>query len=114
MSSTAQQMPGIKRTELQRQDLSIPGHEVIQYRVEIGREAPLVKHIHPGEEIVYLLEGQMEYQVEGEPPFTASAGDALTFAAGVVHAGETSAAATRRCSPPTSSRRGSRFVTVVE
>ena len=87
MSSTAQQMPGIKRSELQRQDLSIPGHELIQYRVEVGREAPLVKHTHPGDEIVYLLEGQMEYYIEGEPPFTASAGDALTFAAGVVHAG---------------------------
>ena len=85
MSSSAQQMPGIKRTELQRHDLSVPGYEVIQYRVEISREAPLVKHFHPGEEIVYLLEGEIEYYVEGEPPFSASAGAALTFAAGVVH-----------------------------
>ena len=58
-------MPGIKRTELQRHDLSIPGYEVIQYRVEIGREAPLVKHFHPGEEIVYLLKGRSSTTSKG-------------------------------------------------
>ena len=78
--------PGLWRTDLQRQDLSIPGREVIQSRVDIDPEAPAVKHTHPGEEIIYVLEGSLEYQVEGQPTRTFHAGDALTVPAGAVHA----------------------------
>jgi quercetin dioxygenase-like cupin family protein len=81
-----QQAPGLTRTDLQRQDLSVPGREVVQSRVDIGPEAPLVKHTHPGEEMIYILEGSLEYQVEGQPPKTFHAGDALTVPAGAVHA----------------------------
>jgi quercetin dioxygenase-like cupin family protein len=63
-----------------------PGREVVQSRVDIGPEAPLVKHTHPGEEIIYILEGSLEYQIEGQPPMTFSAGEALTVPAGVVYA----------------------------
>jgi hypothetical protein len=54
MSSTAQQAPGITRTDLQRHDLSLPGREVIQNRVDISPDAPSFKHWHPGEEIMRL------------------------------------------------------------
>jgi hypothetical protein len=40
MSSSAQQAPGIERTDLQQHDLSAPGREVVQNRVVIGPEAP--------------------------------------------------------------------------
>jgi quercetin dioxygenase-like cupin family protein len=85
-SGAIQQAPGLWRTDLQRQDLSVPGREVIQSRVDIGPEAPLVKHTHSGEEIIYILEGSLEYQIEGQPPKTFNAGEALTVPAGVVHA----------------------------
>ena len=78
--------PGLWRTDLQRQDLSIPGREVIQSRVDIDPEAPAVKHTHPGEEIIYVLDGSLEYQVDGQPTRTFHAGDALTVPAGAVHA----------------------------
>ena len=81
-----QQAPGLWRTDLQQQDLSVPGREVVQSRVDIGPEAPLVKHTHPGEEIIYNLEGSQEYQIEGQPPTTLNAREALSVAAGVVHA----------------------------
>jgi quercetin dioxygenase-like cupin family protein len=80
-----QQAPGLWRTDLQRQDLSASGREVVQARVDIGPEAPPVKHTHPGEEIIYILEGSLEYQIEGFPTRTFNAGDALTVPAGVVH-----------------------------
>src|SRR5215831_15672407 len=80
-----QQAPGLWRTDLQQQDLSIAGREVVQNRVDIGPEAPAVRHTHPGEEIIYVLEGSLEYQLEGRPAMTCSAGDALTVPAGVVH-----------------------------
>jgi quercetin dioxygenase-like cupin family protein len=82
----AQQPEGITRTDLQQHDLSVDGHEVIQARVDLGPTAPFVKHTHPGEEIIYVLEGSLEYQVEGQPTRTFNAGDALTVPAGVVHA----------------------------
>jgi quercetin dioxygenase-like cupin family protein len=81
-----QQAPGLWRTDLQQQDLSVPGHEVVQARVDIGPEAPFIKHTHPGEEIIYVLEGSLEYEVDGQPPKTYTTGDALTVPAGVVHA----------------------------
>ena len=85
-SGAVQQAPGLWRTDLQQQDLSVPGREMVQARVDIGPEAPLVKHMHPGEEIIYVLEGSLEYQIDGQPPKTFNAGEALTVPAGVIHA----------------------------
>jgi quercetin dioxygenase-like cupin family protein len=73
MGMAIQQAPGLWRTDLQ-QDLSVPGREVVQSRVDIGPEAPVVKHTHRGEEIIYILEESLEYQIEGQPPKTFNAG----------------------------------------
>ncbi len=81
----AQQL-GIKRTDLQRHDLSVPGREVVQVRVDFAPGVAFGKHSHPGEEIVYVLEGSLEYQVEGKPPVTLKAGEVLFIPAGTVHA----------------------------
>ncbi len=86
MSSAEQQASGIKRTDLQQHDLGIPGREVVQNRVDISPEAPAFKHKHPGEEIIYVLEGSLEYQVEGKPPTTLKAGDVLLVPAETIHA----------------------------
>jgi quercetin dioxygenase-like cupin family protein len=59
---------------------------VIQNRVEIGPEAPLVRHWHPGEEIIYVLEGSLEYQIDGQEPRTYEAGEALVVPPETVHA----------------------------
>ena len=80
------QQPGIKRTDLQRHDLSAPGREAVQVRVEFAPGVSFPKHTHPGEEIIYVLEGSLEYQVEGKAPVTLKAGDVLFIPAGTVHA----------------------------
>lgn len=82
----AAQQPGVKRTDLQRHDLSAPGREVVQVRVDIDAGVVAAKHNHPGEEIVYVIEGLLEYQVEGKPPVTLKAGDVLFIPAGAPHA----------------------------
>jgi quercetin dioxygenase-like cupin family protein len=69
------QQPGIKRTDLQRHDLSVPGREVIQVRVDFAPGVAVPPHSHPGEEIAYVIEGLLEYQVEGKPPVTLKAGE---------------------------------------
>ena len=80
------QQAGIKRTDLQRHDLSVPGREAIQVRVDIDPGVAFGKHTHPGEEIIYVLEGLLEYQIEGKPPMTLKAGDVLFIPAGTIHA----------------------------
>ena len=56
------QQPGIKRTDLMRHDLSAPGREVIQVLVDFGPGVVASRHSHPGEEIVHVVEGVLEYQ----------------------------------------------------
>ncbi len=79
------QQSGIKRTDLQRHDLSVPGREVVQVRVELASGVSFPKHTHPGEEIIYVLEGTWEYTVEGKPPVTLKAGEVLFIPAGTIH-----------------------------
>jgi quercetin dioxygenase-like cupin family protein len=79
-------MAGIKRTDLQRHDLSVPGHEAVQVRVDIDPGVAFPKHTHPGEEIIYVLAGSLEYEIEGKPPVTLKAGDVLFIPAGTIHA----------------------------
>ncbi|MEX2124884.1 MAG: cupin domain-containing protein [Woeseia sp.] len=80
------QQAGTRRTELQQHDLGVPGHQVIQVRVELDPGVTFGKHWHPGEEIVYVLEGSLEYQLEGKPPVTLQAGDVLFIPARTIHA----------------------------
>jgi quercetin dioxygenase-like cupin family protein len=79
------QQTAIKRTELQRHDLSIPGREVIQVRADFPPGAAVPRHTHPGEELVYVLEGTLEFQLEGQTPVTLKAGEVLFVPAGTVH-----------------------------
>ena len=80
------QQPGVKRTDLQRHDLSVPGREAVQVRVDFDPGAAFGKHRHPGEEIIYVIEGSLEYEVEGKPPMTLKAGEVLFIPAGTIHA----------------------------
>jgi quercetin dioxygenase-like cupin family protein len=79
------QQTGSKRIDLQRHDLSAPGREVVQVRVEFqpGYVAP--RHTHPGEEIIYVVEGTLEYEIGDQPPVTVKPGDVLFVPAGTVH-----------------------------
>ncbi|MDG4757313.1 cupin domain-containing protein [Micromonospora sp. WMMD710] len=77
--------PGLWRIGLQKHDLSIPGREVIQTRVEFTPDSPPFTHFHPGEEIICVLQGSLEYTLAGQPPVVCNAGDALTVPYGVHH-----------------------------
>jgi quercetin dioxygenase-like cupin family protein len=79
------QAPGITRTDLQRHDLSVAGREVVQVRVDFAPGVVAPAHKHPGEEIVYAIEGLLEYRLEGRPPVTLKAGEVLFIPAGTIH-----------------------------
>lgn len=82
------QAPGLKRTELQDRDLSVPGRHVVQARVEFEPGAGIGRHTHPGEEISVVLQGSLLLEVDGQPPRTIHAGEAFFIPAGTIHAGK--------------------------
>lgn len=78
--------PQVSRTDLQQRDLSVPGRETIQTRVDFPPGASAPRHRHPGEELVYVISGTLQYQLDGEPTVTLKAGDVLFIPYGKVHA----------------------------
>ena len=85
LNAAQSQQPGVKRTDLLRHDLGVPGREVVQVRVDFAPGAVAPEHSHPGEEIAYVIEGLLEYRLEGKPPVTLKAGEALFIPAGTIH-----------------------------
>jgi quercetin dioxygenase-like cupin family protein len=67
----------LKRTELQRHALSVPGREVVQVLTEIPPGVASGWHQHPGEEVGYILAGTVEMEILGRPTLTLHAGDAF-------------------------------------
>jgi quercetin dioxygenase-like cupin family protein len=83
--SVSAQQSGIKRTDLQRHNLTVAGHEAVQSRIDFEPHTAFGKHSHPGEEVIYVLEGSLEYQINDDKPVTLKAGEVLFIPAGVVH-----------------------------
>lgn len=86
VSTSHAQQPGFKRVELQKHDLGMPGREMVQARGEIEAGAAVPRHSHPGEEVAYVLEGQVLVEIEGKPAATLKAGEVFFVPAGQVHA----------------------------
>jgi quercetin dioxygenase-like cupin family protein len=80
------QSPGITRSDVVQRDLDVPGREVIQVRVDFAPGVAFGRHSHPGAEVAYVLEGTLEYQLDGQPPMTLKTGQALFIPAGTIHA----------------------------
>ena len=77
---------GTTRTDLQRHDLSTPGREVLQARVDFAPGSSVPRHKHPGEEIIYVIEGTLEYELPGKGWISLKKGDVLFVPTGGVHA----------------------------
>jgi quercetin dioxygenase-like cupin family protein len=65
---------------------SVPEYEVLQTRIEFVPGMAFGRHRHPIEEIVHVIEGSLQCQVEGQPAVTLNAGDVLFIPAGTIHA----------------------------
>ncbi len=82
------QAPGIKRTLLQRGDLT-GDREVILGQAEIAPGAAAGRHTHFGVEVGYVVEGSSSLEIEGETPRLLKAGDSYFIPAGKVHDAKT-------------------------
>lgn len=78
------QQPAIKRTMLQKTDFP-EGHAIVQAIAEISAGGAAGRHTHPGVETAYILEGEADLIVEGQPDRRVKAGDSFQIPAGVVH-----------------------------
>ena len=81
------QQAGFKITLLQTQDLSIPEKVVVQALAEFSPGIAAGRHTHPGEEIGYVLEGQLEIKIDGKPSQIIQAGQTFFIPSGMVHDG---------------------------
>jgi quercetin dioxygenase-like cupin family protein len=76
----------LTRTVLQTNPLvTVPGHDAIAVRAEliVGGSSP--RHQHPGEEIAYVLEGQLTFELAGKAPVQYGPGDAVFIPANTPH-----------------------------
>ena len=79
------QSSGLSRTVVGRGDVSIPGREAVTVRVELAPGGYAGRHSHPGDEIGYVTEGQLELLLDGQPPRLLKTGESFVIPAGVVH-----------------------------
>ena len=82
----AQQAP-VTRTILQQKDLDgVEGREVIMYRAEAIPGGVAGRHYHPGPELLYILEGALILEHDGQPPVTLKTGESAHIPAKHIHA----------------------------
>ena len=65
----------LARREVQRSPLSIPGREMVQVETLIPAGVESGWHIHPGEEVGYIVVGEVEMRVQGRPTVVLRPGD---------------------------------------
>jgi quercetin dioxygenase-like cupin family protein len=75
----------LMRTEVQHEPSSIPGREIVQVLTEIPCGVESGWHIHPGEEVGYIVAGTVEMMIRGRPTLTLHAGDGFLIPPRVPH-----------------------------
>ena len=85
MSSTDELASKLKRTEIQHVGSSIPGREIVQVLTEIPAGVESGWHMHPGEEVGYILAGTVEMRIDGKPTLTLRTGDGFLMTPNTPH-----------------------------
>jgi quercetin dioxygenase-like cupin family protein len=87
--------PGVKRKILSQIDGPTPGYVTITAEAEIAPGMTVARHTHPGIEAAYILEGELNLEVEGQPARAFKAGDAFQVPPVTPHGGKNGDKATR-------------------
>ncbi|MCW3000921.1 MAG: hypothetical protein JWQ20_219 [Conexibacter sp.] len=74
-----------KRTELQRVSSAVPGRLIVQSLAEIPERVASGRHSHPGEEVGYIVRGDVAMEFDDRPTVGLHAGDPFLIPPGVVH-----------------------------
>ena len=78
------QQSGIKRTPLQKLDFPA-GYNTVTAIAEVPAGGAAGRHTHPGAETGYVLEGELELVIDGQPPMKIKAGESYQIPEGAVH-----------------------------
>lgn len=78
------QQGGIKRTPLQKVEFP-DGYATVSGIAEIPPGGAAGRHTHPGIETGYVLEGEADLLIEGQPAKHLKAGDSYQIPAGAAH-----------------------------
>jgi quercetin dioxygenase-like cupin family protein len=76
---------GVTRTELQRLPAPTPGFEIVQTRVEIPVDKESGRHSHPGPEVGYIVQGDVDMIFDDRPTEHLHTGDPFLIPMNVVH-----------------------------
>jgi quercetin dioxygenase-like cupin family protein len=75
----------IKRTPVYKGDVTAPNQEGVIVKVELAGNSHAGRHTHPGDELSYIVDGEGELLIDGEPPRRVKAGEGIIVKAGQVH-----------------------------
>ncbi len=75
----------LKRTEIQRGPLTVPGREMVQVRTEIPPGVASGWHTHPGEEVGYIIAGTVRMEIRDQPELILNEGDGFLIPPRVPH-----------------------------
>jgi quercetin dioxygenase-like cupin family protein len=78
------QQSGIKRTPLQKLDFP-EGYNTVTAIAEVPAGGAAGRHTHPGAETGYVLDGELELVIDGQPPKTIKAGESYQIPPGAIH-----------------------------
>jgi quercetin dioxygenase-like cupin family protein len=78
------QQGGIKRTPLQKVEFP-DGYNTVTGIAEIPAGGAAGRHNHPGIETGYVLEGEGDLLIDGQPPLHLKPGDSYQIPAGAIH-----------------------------
>ena len=84
-SALLAQNPGFQRVVVARADVSVAGREAVIARIEINPGVNVGRHTHPGEEITYVIDGEMEISIEGMAPHRYKTGEGFIIPSGAKH-----------------------------
>ena len=65
------------------------GKQIVVLLAEVPPDDTGSGHYHPGDEVVYILEGSVTFTVDGQPDVTLKAGETCHIPAKQVHFGKT-------------------------
>ncbi len=87
IAASASAQEGIERTELRRTDLTGTDNTIVVVTEIVAQPGAFMpRHIHHGDEFLYILEGGST-QAPGEEPSTVPAGATIHFPRGMPHGG---------------------------
>ncbi|MDI4235513.1 cupin domain-containing protein [Bradyrhizobium sp. 31Argb] len=79
--------PGVTRKILSQMDGPVPGYVTLLVAATIEQGATVARHMHPGIESAYVVEGGFELPIQGQPTRTMKTGDAFQIPPETPHAG---------------------------